>query len=126
MENKDNPYEFYEETRKYPRIKIKIPVQVCLNNGQSITANIFDVSPDGIQIRCRRDRAIALNPAGKRIDKKDNISVKAVFSLPIENEQKQIAVDCLIYYFVIVPGELEEDIAFGYNLKKLKVNRTSI
>ena len=54
----------------------------------------------------------------KRIDKKDNINVKAVFTLSIEDEREQVAIDCLVYYFVMIPGELEEDIAFGLQFKK--------
>lgn len=113
-------YEFYEETRKYPRIKLKLPVQLTLDGGRTVSASIYDISPDGLQIRSSRDIAAKINPAGKKIDPRDNMMIKASFSLPIDNQLKDINVFCNVYYFVIVTDEKEEDIAFGLRFKKFE------
>ena len=118
--NKTQPYEHYEESRKYPRVKFKHPVQIYLGDGRCVSASIYDISPDGLQIRCNRETAAALNPTGKKIDQKHNLSVNAVFSLPINNEQKKVTVSCKVYYFVIITGNAEEDVAFGLQFKKFE------
>ena len=114
-------YEHYEESRKYPRIQLKLPVQLFVD-GCEYNASIFDVSPDGLQVRCNRETAAGINPKGKKINQDDNIIVKAVFSLPIKNESKQISVSCKLYYFVLLSDEKEEDIAFGLQFKKFDGN----
>ena len=112
-------YEYYEEARKYPRIRMKLPVQLYVD-GCQYNANIFDVSPDGLQVRCSRETAAGINPQGKKIKQDDNIIVDAVFSLPIKNETKELKVSCKVYYFVLVSGEQGEDVAFGLRFKKFE------
>jgi hypothetical protein len=116
----DQAYEHYEESREYPRIKNGFPVTLSLDNKQSVTATVYDISPDGLQIRCSRNTATILNPTAKRITPRDNLMVKAQFSLPIEDELKTIRVDCKIYYFVILPGQGDEDVAFGLKFKNVE------
>jgi len=118
--NKTQSYEYYEESRKYPRIKFKRPVQIYYDNGRSVSASIYDISPDGLQIRCNRETAAALNPNGKNNDRKHNLIVNAVFSIPINNELNEVKVSCKVYYFVIVPGNAEEEVAFGLRFKKFE------
>ncbi len=118
--NKTQFYEYYEESRKYPRIKFKRPVQIYYDNGRSVSASIYDISPDGLQIRCNRETAVALNPSGNIIDRKHNLIVNAVFSIPINNKLNEVKVSCKVYYFVIVPGNAKEDVAFGLRFKKFE------
>ena len=116
----DQPYDFYEETRKYPRVHINLPITIYLDNKRFITASIYDISPDGLQIRCTRAVAEALNPRGKRIKYEDNIIVNTKFTVPIDDEQHVVAVSCQIYYFVILPDVEGEDVAFGLKFKKFE------
>lgn len=116
----DQPYDFYEETRKYPRVHINLPITIYLDNKRFITASIYDISPDGLQVRCTRAVAEALNPRGKRIKYEDNIIVNTKFTVPIDDEQHVVAVSCQIYYFVMLPDVSGEDIAFGLKFKKFE------
>jgi len=116
----DQPYDFYEETRKYPRVHINLPITIYLDNKRYITASIYDISPDGLQVRCTRATAEALNPRGQRIKYEDNIVVNTKFTVPIDDEQHVVAVSCQIYYFVILPNVEGEDIAFGLKFKKFE------
>jgi hypothetical protein len=112
--------DFYEESRSYPRIKTRLPITLSLESNETITASIYDISPDGLQIRCNRHVAAKLNPGGKRININDNVTIKAGFLLPVDDEQRKINVTCKIYYFVIIPGGLEEDVAFGLMFKNFE------
>jgi hypothetical protein len=114
------PYDFYEETRKYPRLQINLPITICLDNKRFITAGIYDISPDGLQVRCTRAIAEALNPRGKRIKYEDNIIVNTKFTVPIDDEQHVVRVSCQIYYSVMLPDVAGEDIAFGLKFKKFE------
>lgn len=117
--NHVQPYEFYEESRKYPRIRLQVPIQIYID-GCEYNAHTFDISSDGLQVRCSREMAAGINPQGKNIKQDDNIIVDVVFSLPIKNEEKEIKVSCKVYYFVLVSGEKGEDVAFGLRFKKFQ------
>ncbi len=112
--------DFYEESRRYPRIKTRLPISLSLESNETVTASIYDISPDGLQIRCNRQVAAKLNPGGRKINVKDNVTIKAEFLLPVDDEQRKIIVTCMVYYFVIIPGSLEEDVAFGLKFKNFE------
>ena len=113
----EQAYGFYEETRNYPRIKVNLPIQIHIDDNQIVDANIYDISPDGLQVRCDRGVALAVNPGGKNIKPEDNLIVKTEFELPIGNEKKRISVACKIYYFVKISGDATEEIALGLKFK---------
>lgn len=119
-EHGEQPYEHYEETRKYPRIHIHLPIALYFDDKKSVTATIYDISPDGLQIRCNRTIAANLNPSGKRISLDDNVTVNTKFFVQIEGEQHEVAVSCKIYYFLILPGVVGEDVAFGLKFMKFE------
>ena len=112
-------YEFYEESRKYPRIKVSLPIKLYVSDQQSVDANIYDISPDGLQVRCNRRVALAINPSAKKITSENKLVMKSEFQLPLDGEEKSISVDCEIYYFVIIDKESDEDVAFGLQFNSL-------
>ncbi len=113
----ENAYEFYEESRKYPRIKISLPIKLYINDEPHLNASIYDISPDGLQVRCSREVALAINPGGKNIKAEDNLLIKTEFELPIANEKKTISVESKVYYFTIISGDDVEDVALGLKFK---------
>tara|TARA_R110002072_G_scaffold14582_9_gene60197 strand:+ start:6207 stop:6635 length:429 start_codon:yes stop_codon:yes gene_type:complete len=114
------PYDYYEETRTYPRVHINLPITIYLDNKRFITASIYDISPDGLQVRCTRAIAKALNPRGQRIKYEDKFTVNTKFTVSIDDEQHVVAVSCQIYYFVLLPDVEGEDVAFGLKFKKFE------
>ena len=58
-------YRGYESRRAYPRVKLRLPVQIGLPGGQVVCARIYNISPDGMQVRCSPEAALTLNPGGK-------------------------------------------------------------
>ena len=81
---------------------------------------LIDISPDGLQVRCTRAIAEALNPRGQRIKYEDNFIINTKFTVPIDDEQHVVAVSCQIYYFVLLPDVEGEDVAFGLKFKKFE------
>lgn len=112
--------EVFEETRKYPRIKKRLPVKITTDQGQTILCNLYDISSDGIQVRCERETACKIHPGGLTIDRKKDNTVVITFSLPVENEDIKITVTCKIYYVAIVPDNVDEQFAIGLTFKKFE------
>ncbi len=110
--------EQYEEQRKYPRLRLDVPVIILCVGQQLIEGHIYDISPDGLQIRCSREAALAINPGAKQITVQDKIMVNVIFSLPSNTGNDQIKVISNVYYFTLTHDGSNEDVAFGLKFKK--------
>jgi PilZ domain-containing protein len=111
-------YKQYEEQRKYPRLRLDVPVIILCVGQQLIEGRIYDISPDGLQIRCNREAALAINPGAKQISVQDKIMVNVIFSLPSNTGNKQIKVISNVYYFTLTQDGSDKDVAFGLQFKK--------
>ena len=115
------PFEHYEEKRAYPRLKVDCPVRLTTSDGQEISARIYDMSPDGLQIRCDRQSAAILNPGGRMINpESDSSRVKAIFTLTDREDDMEISVDGRLYYFVLIKNAGEQDVAFGLRFEEFE------
>lgn len=112
------PYEIYEEKRKYPRVEVGRPMEI-LSGGQTLPGFIHDISPDGLQIRCDRKTMQAIRPGGKAIKGGTGPLVNVVFTLPVGRHEKTIKAEARLYYFVLLPGEKPFDVAFGARFTSL-------
>lgn len=115
------PYETHEGRRKYPGIVIQQPVEIKYKT-KTLQATVYDISPDGLQIRCDRNTMRTIHPSGEFIRKNNTPHIDVVFSHLIGKNQRQIKATCRIYYFVLLPEEKYKDLAFGVQFKKLKGN----
>ena len=106
------PYSFYEERRKYPRVVINSPI-VIYHNDSVLNGEIHDISEDGLQVRCDRKTFQLIHPSGKFIRKNNAPVVNVLFHLAVKGRQFDISVKCLMYYFVVLPNAGPRDIAFG-------------
>ena len=118
-----NNTDYYESPRKYPRVELDVPGVVLCKDQLLINMKVYDISPDGLQVRCTRKEAQLLNPDGKKISPLDNIMVSAMFSLPIDHHYKKIQVICNVYYFTLLQDtESDEDVVFGLKFKKFNAD----
>ena len=106
------PYSFYEERRKYPRVLINSPV-VIYHDNSVLNGEIHDISTDGLQARCDRKTFQLIHPSGRFIRKDNAPVINILFHLSIRGRQFDISVKCLMYYFVVLPDADTRDIAFG-------------
>jgi len=60
-------YRKLEDKRGYPRVKLRMPVQIGLRGGQVVCARIYNMSPDGVQVRCEPSAALLINPSGRAV-----------------------------------------------------------
>ncbi len=108
--------EHYEEKRQHPRLELDVPAVVLCNSAQLVETKIYDISPDGLQIRCSREAALAINPGAKQINPTDNLMVNVIFNMPSNKEQ--IKVICNVYYFTLTHDGSDKDVAFGLKFRK--------
>jgi hypothetical protein len=93
-------YDRHEKRRKYPGVIIQQPVEIK-HKTKILKATVYDISPDGLQIRCNRETMYAIHPGGEFIRKNNAPLIDVVFSLPIGKSHRQIKATCIIYYFVL-------------------------
>lgn len=116
---KTQPYEIHEDRRKYPRIVVDCPVEICFG-GKTLAARIYDLSPDGLQIRCDRATLKAIRPGGKFIQRNESILLDLSFTLAIGRARRIIESGAKMYYFVLLPDEKERDVAIGVQFASFK------
>jgi len=108
--------EHYEDKRQFPRLKLDVPALILCVGGEMVEAQVYDISPDGLQIRCSRKAALVINPGAKSVTVKDKVMVNVIFNLPSNN--KQIKVVSNVYYFTLTQDGSDNDVAFGLKFKK--------
>jgi hypothetical protein len=120
--NSSKTHDRYEEGRRFPRIPVSVPVTVSFGKNQTLEAMIYDISPDGLQIRCNRESAQLLHPRSERIDVKNRPSVETAFTLTIKNKDRKVAAKCHVCYMIFLEeAESEaENAALGLNFTALK------
>ncbi len=106
------PYDYFEEKRKYPRIVVDHAAEIRLG-AAVLQGVIHDVSPDGLQLRCDRETMQQIHPSGKSMKGENGPLLKVAFTLPVGRHEKPIEVEARMYYFVLLPGEKPNDVAFG-------------
>lgn len=113
------PYEHYEEKRKYPRIVIGTPIDIWYKR-KALSASIHDLSPDGLQVRCDRNTIRIIHPSGKFITDDIAPTLDVTFLLPVGNKQKRVRATVKLYYFVLLPDKSGPNVACGLRFTKLK------
>ena len=105
----------YEEGRRFPRIPASIPITIEKSNNETIEAVTYDISPDGIQIRCNRAVAQTLHPKSQRIEENARPTVEITLTLPVKKGEKKFSAVCQIVYMIILkePESEAENAALG-------------
>ena len=106
------PYRIHEDRRKYPRIIINSPADIYYK-GKKLKAVVYDISPDGLQMRCTRKTLQAIHPGGEYIKEENAPDMDVTFQLITEKWHREIKIFCKMYYFVLLPEKVENDVAFG-------------
>jgi len=106
------PYEVHEDRRQYPRIIVDCPAKIRFD-GSDYDARIYDLSPDGLQLRCDRSTLQNIRPSGKSIQRSEALMLGVSFELPVGREYKPVDASVRMFYFVLLPEEKERDVAIG-------------
>lgn len=110
----------FDDRRKYPRLQIHLPIKIRTKPGKYVHAKIFDLSPDGLQIRCDRDTGQLIHPVEEAIDFDNKPIVVVAFNIPHHKGEKEIIVRCKICYKKLL--NQGSKVAFGVKFTCFKEN----
>ena len=94
-----------DEKRGYPRIAIGNEVTFRNAGGQHCVAQLLNLSPDGIQIRCNVATAQVLHPAGGRICPGNAPMVQADVTVPLPDGDAPVSICAELMYLTTLPEE---------------------
>lgn len=105
------------DRRRFPRLILRLGGQVLLADGRTVKVTVHDVSPDGIQIRCDRIKALALYPEARSIpDGETGPILQVVFNAPLKAGRVPVKVEGGIIFFALINPNL---VAFGIKFKTI-------
>lgn len=113
----------YEEGRRFPRIPAALPVTLSFGQSQTIEAVTYDISPDGIQIRCNKYVAQSIHRRDERIPESERPIVDIALNLPVKRAEKKFAAKCQVVYLIFLEQAAEsetENAALGLRFLTLK------
>ncbi len=109
-------YRSFESRRAYPRVRLRMPVRIGLKGGRVVCANIYNMSPDGIQIRCDRATARSIHPAGKKLREGAGPEVMVAMRLKAGGDLRTHMVRCRLSY--ILPQDTDV-VVMGFEFREV-------
>lgn len=107
----------HKDRRAMPRVTLGCPGKVLLPDGDVVNVIIHDLSRDGLQIRCGKKAALAINPGGKAIKEGERTpEVQVLFYVPVASGKGRVKAKGKLMYFSLIAPEV---IAFGLKFKSI-------
>ena len=97
--------EALDEHRRYPRVRLDIPVAIRNGSGQHCAATLLNIAPDGIQIRCNVAIAQMLHPGGGKICQNNAPIVQTAIAIPLASGTRTLSVCSRLTYLTAVAEE---------------------
>ena len=105
-----------EQGRSVPPVRLSIPVQVGLSGGNIACARIYNLSSEGIQIRCDPGTARRIHPAGKAISDRSGPEVLIALRLKHGADIRTQVLRCRVFY--VLP-ESPQEVIIGLEFEEL-------
>jgi hypothetical protein len=107
----------HKDRRALPRVTLSCPGKVILPGGDVVNVMIYDLSRDGLQIRCGKKAAHAINPDGKAI--KEGASppeIQVLFYVPLDSGKGRVKAKGKLLYFSLIAPDI---VALGLKFKSI-------
>ena len=112
-----------DESRRHPRISLDIKVALRTDGGAKFSANVINISPDGLQIRCTVETAHLLHPNGGKIEPKNSPFANVALALPVEDGIRTLAARCQMLYLSTVNTEPRSVVGLRFVKMDLQTER---
>jgi len=112
----ESMYELFEKRRNYPRLELHLPVTITGAGGINFTGTIYDLSPDGVQLRYLVKDGIHLFP-DKDTGIKDIKSLKCILQFVLGHDETAVQV-VLEAYLIYLQAENEDTLSAGMYFSK--------
>jgi len=107
----------HKDRRALPRVTLQVPGKVILPGGDVVNVMIHDLSRDGLQIRCGKKAAHAINPDGKAIKEgSDARIVQVLFYVPVDSGKGRVKAKGKLMYFSLIAPDI---VALGVKFKSI-------
>ncbi len=106
----------FEEERRLPLVDLRVPALLATSKKCEHALHIRNISPDGAQLRCDVQTAVAIRPGGKPFTDDDQPIVRLRTRLPLKNSRAQFVALCRLIY--LTPRSADE-IALGVQFTKM-------
>lgn len=107
----------HKDRRALPRVTLSCPGKVILPGGDVVNVMIHDLSRDGLQIRCGKKAAHAINPEGKAIkDGGGEVEIQVLFYVPVDSGKGRVKAKGKLMYFSLIAPDI---MALGLKFKSI-------
>jgi len=107
----------HKDRRALPRVKLRCAGKVILPGGDIVNVMIHDLSRDGLQIRCGKKAAHAINPDGKAIKDGDSpLEIQVLFYVPVDSGKGRVKAKGKLMYFSLIAPDI---VALGLKFKSI-------
>ncbi len=107
----------HKDRRSLPRVTLSCPGKVILPGGDVVNVMIYDLSRDGLQIRCGKKAAHAINPGGKAIKEGDApLEIQVLFYVPLDSGEGRVKAKGKLMYFSLIAPDI---MALGLKFKSI-------
>lgn len=107
----------HKDRRALPRVTLGCPGKVILPGGDVVNVMIYDLSRDGLQLRCGKKAAHAINPGGKAIKDGDSpLEIQVLFYVPLDSGKGRVKAKGKLMYFSLIAPDI---VALGMKFKSI-------
>ncbi len=107
----------HTDRRALPRVTLGCPGKVILPGGDVVNVMIYDLSRDGLQLRCGKKAAHAINPGGKAIKDGDSpLEIQVLFYVPLDSGKGRVKAKGKLMYFSLIAPDI---VALGMKFKSI-------
>ena len=107
----------HKDRRSLPRVTLSCPGKVILPGGDVVNVMIYDLSRDGLQLRCGKKAARAINPDGKAIKDGGSLpEIQVLFYVPLESGKGRVKAKGKLMYFALIAPDI---VALGLKFKSI-------
>lgn len=107
----------HEDRRALPRVTLQCPGKVILPGGEVVNVMIHDLSRDGLQIRCGKKAAQAINPEAKTVKEGETpLEIQVLFYVPLESGKGRVKAKGKLMYFSLIAPDI---VALGLKFKSI-------
>jgi len=107
----------HEDRRALPRVTLQCPGKVMLPGGEVVNVMIHDLSRDGLQIRCGKKAAQAINPEAKTVKEGETpLEIQVLFYVPLDSGKGRVKAKGKLMYFSLIAPDI---VALGLKFKSI-------
>ncbi len=107
----------HKDRRCLPRVTLSCPGKVILPAGDVVNVMIYDLPRDGLQLRCGKKAAHAINPDAKAIKDGDSpLEIQVLFYVPLDSGKGRVKAKGKLMYFSLIAPDI---VALGLKFKSI-------